>query len=111
MGDSHIRRKKDALSLEESLKESMPELWRDGLVDDKLLRAVVRVAMKQELTRRQRECIELYFGERMTMEQIGEQLGVGKSTVYKHIELGKANIQRVLAYARIFRMAMDEADD
>lgn len=96
-----------------SLEDSLPEL-RQGqrrVPNDKLARAALKVAIRQELTDRQRECIEMYFMEHMTMEKIGQKLGIGKSTVYKHIETGKAHIRRVMVYADAFRAAMDEEDE
>lgn len=87
-----------------------PEGERGRLKSDRLIRAALRVAISQELTRRQRECVEMYFGQRMTMEGIGEALGIGKSTVYKHIQCGKERIRRVLAYAEAFQKALDEME-
>ena len=53
----------------------------------------------------------MYFMERMTMEEIGKKLGIGKSTVYKHLKTAKAHIRRVLAYAQAFQAVMDEEED
>lgn len=99
----------DAGGLEDSLSELRADTVR--LRNSKLARAALKVAMRQELTARQRECIELYFIQRLTMEQIGQRLGIGKSTVHKHIETGKAHIRRVLAYAQAFQAVMDEEDE
>lgn len=99
----------DAQGLEDSLPELRPDAVRAR--NSKLARAALKVALRQELTDRQRECIEMYFMQRLTMEQIGRQLGIGKSTVYKHIETGKAHIRRVLAYAEAFQAVMDEEDE
>lgn len=94
------------------LEDSLPELREGRLIrNGRLARAALKVAMSQELTPRQRECIELYFSQRLTMEQIGRRLGIGKSTVHKHIETGKAHIRRVLAYAEAFQAVMDREDE
>lgn len=77
----------------------------------KLLRAAIKVALREELTPRQRECVTLYFMEQLTMDQISERLGIRKSTVHKHIQAGKEHIRRVLAYAQAFQEAMDEEDE
>lgn len=100
----------EELSHGQSLEDSIPELSSGGgsLYDDRLVRAALKVAMYQDLTARQRECITMYFMEQLTMEQIGERLGIGKSTVCKHIKTGKEHIRRVLSYAEAFRKAMEE---
>ena len=64
------------------------------IIDDKLMMAAMKVAIGQELTQRQMECLAMYFGERLTLKEIGLRLGIGKSTVYKHIETGKAKSAR-----------------
>lgn len=62
--------------------------------------AVVRLAIQQNLTPRQRECVQSYFFEGLTMEQVGEKLGIGKSTVYKHLQKAAGRIRRALQYAQ-----------
>ncbi len=106
-------RLEESMSFDPSPEDSIPELQagsrrpRSG----KLMRAALSVAISRELTPRQRECVELYFTERMTMEEIGGKLGIGKSTVYKHLKTAKARIRRVLDYAEAFQAAMDEEID
>lgn len=62
-------------------------------------RAVLQTAIERDLTGRQRQCIQLYFFQGLTMEAIGQQLGVGKSTVYRHLQRGKKRLERAFAYA------------
>ena len=38
-------------------------------------------ALREDVTPRQREFLLLYYGEQLNMRQIGERLGVDKSTV------------------------------
>ncbi len=38
---------------------------------------LLRLAVRQELTPRQRQCVELYFFQGMTMEETGKALGIG----------------------------------
>lgn len=63
--------------------------------------ALVRKAVEQELTPRQRECVELYFFRRMTMEEVGEALGIGKATVCRHLQKSKRRLGRALGYAAL----------
>ena len=60
---------------------------------------LLRLAIGQELTDRQKECVMLYFYENLTEEQIGKRLGVGKSTVCRHLQKAKARLYRALKYA------------
>lgn len=58
----------------------------------------LRLAIKQELTPRQRECVTLYFFHQLTEAEIGRQLGVGKSTVCRHLQKAKKRLHRSLRY-------------
>lgn len=64
----------------------------------------LRVAIERELTPRQRECVELYYFQGLTMEAIGRQLGIGKATVCRHLQKGEARLQRALAYMQLGRV-------
>ena len=103
----------ESMSFDIGPEDSIPELQpgQGRLRNKRLMSAALKVALRQELTGRQRECVEMYFMERMTMEEIGKKLGIGKSTVYKHLKTAKAHIRRVLAYAQAFQAVMDEEED
>ena len=64
-----------------------------GRVKKNLLRA-----LKEDVTPRQRQMLLLYYGERMNMREMGERLGVDKSTVSRTIKRGEARLQRCLRY-------------
>ena len=53
---------------------------------------------QEEVTPRQRQTLLLYYGERLTMQQIGEELGVDKSTVCRTIKRGERRLRRCLRY-------------
>lgn len=55
--------------------------------------------IEEELTERQRNCIDLYFGKGMKIAQIAELLGLSKGTVSKHISKGKLKIGKMLSYS------------
>ena len=63
----------------------------------RLKRNLVR-ALQEDVTARQREYLLLYYGERLNMKQIGERLGVDKSTVSRTIKRGEARLRRCLRY-------------
>lgn len=56
-------------------------------------------AVEEDLTERQRQCVQLYFFEGLTMEQAGMRLGLEKSTVYRHLERAKRRLSRVMKYS------------
>ena len=60
-------------------------------------------ALKEDVTPRQRQMLLLYYAERLNMREIGERLGVDKSTVSRTIKRGEARLRRCLRYgAEIF---------
>lgn len=63
----------------------------------RLKRNLVR-ALREDVTPRQREFLLLYYGEQLNMRQIGERLGVDKSTVSRTIKRGEARLRRCLRY-------------
>ena len=63
----------------------------------RLKRNLVR-AMREDITEKQREVLSLYYGEGMTMRQIGDRLGIDRSTVSRTIKRGEQRLQRCLRY-------------
>ena len=55
-------------------------------------------ALRQDITPKQREYMVLYYGHGMSMEAIGEQLGVNKSTVSRTLKRGSQRLYRCLRY-------------
>ena len=62
-----------------------------------LKRNLIR-ALKEDITPRQRETMLLYYGQGLNMREIGERLGVDKSTVSRNIKRGERRLQRCLRY-------------
>ena len=58
------------------------------------LRQRVTMAMRQELTPKQRVCVRLYYVEQMNMNE----LGIDQSTVSRNIKRGEANLRRCLRF-------------
>ena len=63
----------------------------------RLKRNLVR-ALREDVTARQREFLLLYYGQGLNMREIGEKLGVDKSTVSRTIKRGEARLRRCLRY-------------
>ena len=51
-----------------------------------------------ELTKKQRLCILLYYGKFMKMKDIAKEVGIGISSVSRHITKGKLRIKKTLEY-------------
>ena len=69
--------------------------------DDRLarLRRQLRVARARELTPRQRQFLERYFDDGLTMREIAEEAGVDPSTVSRTLRRAKERLRRALQYA------------
>ena len=63
----------------------------------RLKRNLIR-ALREDVTPRQRQALLLYYAEGLNMRQIGERLGVDKSTVSRTIKRGERRLQRCLRY-------------
>lgn len=55
-------------------------------------------ALRQDITKRQREYMVLYYGRNMSMEAIARQCGVNKSTVSRTLKRGRQRLYRCLRY-------------
>ena len=63
------------------------------------LRRNLRQAREHELTDRQRQMLELYFDQGLTIPQIAGELGVNRSTVSRTLRRAKDRLYRCLRYA------------
>lgn len=62
------------------------------------LRRNVMLALREDVTPRQRECMLLYYEKRLNMRQIAELMGIDKSTVSRTIKRGESRLRRCLRY-------------
>ena len=86
----------------ERLEITGKKQWRhqEGTgTDQSAATRLLRKAIEQELTPRQQQCVELYFFQRLTMEQTGDALGINKATVCRHLHKALKRLERALAYA------------
>ena len=63
----------------------------------RLKRNLVR-ALQEDVTPRQRQTLLMYYGQGLNMREIGERLGLDKSTVSRTIKRGERRLQRCLRY-------------
>lgn len=77
--------------------------YRDDITDsndknyEKMVNSI-RNIIKGELTEKQRSCILLYYGERIKMKDIANQLGMGISSVSRHIKKAKERLKKTMEY-------------
>lgn len=62
------------------------------------LRGKLARALAEEVTPRQRQVLDLYYQEEMNLEEIGLELGVGKSVVSRTLRRGEDKLRRCLRY-------------
>lgn len=55
-------------------------------------------ALQEDVTPHQRQALLLYYAEGLNMREIGEQLGVDKSTISRTIKRGERRLRRCLRY-------------
>lgn len=55
-------------------------------------------ALKEDVTDRQRQVLRLYYADGKNMREIGEILGIHKSTVSRTIKRGERRLRRCLRY-------------
>ncbi len=63
----------------------------------RLKRNLIR-ALHEDVTPRQRQTLLMYYAEGKNMREIGEVLGVDKSTISRTIKRGEQRLQRCLRY-------------
>lgn len=92
----------------QNLEDSLADHSTQRFSSSKVAKAALRVALERDLTPRQRECVQLYYFQGLTMEQTGERLGIGKPTVHRHIKKAKARLERALAFAIEIQRYLEE---
>ena len=74
----------------------------------RLKRNLIR-ALREDVTAKQRQMLLLYYAEGKNMREIGEVMGIDKSTVSRTIKRGELRLQRCLRYgAEAYLRNMDE---
>ncbi len=78
----------------------MQDEFQESILQDrrKKLRLRLNQCIRQDLTPRQRQVILLYYGNRLTMEEIGRRLGIGRSAVCRCLARGRKRLRYALRY-------------
>lgn len=59
---------------------------------------IIRAAINNELTDRQRAIVIKYFYEHMSALSIAKELGISKATVYKHLRRAREKLMKCAVY-------------
>ena len=74
----------------------------------RLKRNLIR-CLREDVTPKQRQMMLLYYAEGKNMREIGEAMGVDKSTISRTIKRGERRLQRCLRYgAEAYLRSMDD---
>ena len=74
----------------------------------RLKRNLIR-CLREDVTPKQREMMLLYYAEGKNMREIGQAMGVDKSTVSRTIKRGERRLQRCLRYgAEAYLRSMED---
>jgi RNA polymerase sigma factor (sigma-70 family) len=60
--------------------------------------ALLPKIIEQELTQRQRKCVQLYYFENKTMVEIGKELQVQTPAVSRTLQRARKKVERILRY-------------
>ncbi len=60
---------------------------------------VLAYAMQHELTKRQMDCVGMYYFEGVEMKEIANQLGINVSSVSRHLKRARQRLGVVMGYA------------
>lgn len=63
----------------------------------RLKRNLIR-CLHEDITEKQRLALTMYYAQGLNMREIGERLGVDKSTISRTIKRGEQRLQRCLRY-------------
>ncbi len=66
--------------------------------DIEKMKHILRTALTNELTQRQRECIIMYYYENKKMKTIAKELSLSVPTVSRHIKAAQAKLKNIANY-------------
>lgn len=76
----------------------MRQIAQDNSRDISRLKRNLTRALREDVTERQRQMLTLYYAQGLNMRQIGELLGVDRSSVSRTIQRGERRLRRCLRY-------------
>ena len=62
------------------------------------MKKIMNIALENELTQRQRDCIRMRYFENLPVKEIAEKIGIKPATVYKHISKAICAFKKCAVY-------------
>lgn len=96
-----MRKQIYSLGEREISEASLAAFLNDKVKKDPLharMEKILKIALKQELTDRQRDCITLYYIQNRKVKEIAVMLAIKPTTVYKHIKKGIISLRKAAKY-------------
>ena len=84
-------------SLYSNLKFEQTENGNNSEKYNRILRIINKI-IENELTKRQKICLNLYYNKHMNMIKISKHLKIYPSTVHRHIKRAKTKIKNIIKY-------------
>ncbi len=75
-------------------------LYQQDISDPRVqrMKKIVRIALKNELTQRQHDCISMRYLENLSVREIALRMGIQPTTVYKHLKKAVRTLQKCSQY-------------
>lgn len=75
-------------------------LYSNDAVDTRVqrMKKIVRVAVENELTQKQHQCITMRYIEDLPVKEIAVRMGIKPTTVYKHLKKAIAVLKKCSLY-------------
>lgn len=67
------------------------------------LKKILKCAIKNELTEKQKNILQLYYYDEYNMEQIAQKYSVNKSTICRHIHNAMKKIEYSMKYVKLLQ--------
>lgn len=80
----------------------------DNVQDMTRLKENLRQALKEDITDRQRQVLGMYYAQELNMREIGQRLGIDKSTVSRTIQRGERRLRKCLRYGASYLLRAGE---
>jgi RNA polymerase sigma factor (sigma-70 family) len=96
------------VSLDTSLKHTIPyydfDFSENNTAEVNQMKELLKTAIREELTERQRYCLSEYFFEGKKMKAIAQDLNINPSTVTRHIKKAVTKLKHI---AKIYTTSLD----
>lgn len=69
-----------------------------------------QVLLRRAIGNELRDCVQLYYGERLTMQEIADELHLTRGTVCKHLQKASARLSHALQYSALGMRAEQSRD-